>query len=72
MSASLQRIATRLEDYHGKWHHLLLLSRNNEMPHGDMELMFRLEQASAARAPALPAYTPTHTLGCGPGANGGR
>jgi len=45
MSASLQRIAFRLDDYHGKWHHLLLLSRNNEMPHGDMELMFRLEQA---------------------------
>ena len=72
MSASLQRIAFRLDDYHGKWHHLLLLSRNNEMPHGDMELMFRLEQASAARAPALPAYTPTHTLGCGTGANGAR
>jgi len=61
MSASLQRIAFRLDDYHGKWHHLLLLSRNNEMPHGDMELMFRLEQASAARAPVLSAYTPyTH------------
>ena len=72
MSASLQRIAFRLDDYHGKWHHLLLLSRNNEMPHGDMELMFRLEQASAARAPVLSAYTPTHTLGCGTGANGAR
>jgi hypothetical protein len=72
MSASLQRIATRLEDYHGKWHHLLLLSRNNEMPHGDMELMFRLEQASAGQRELSCHYTPHAWMRIRTGANGAR
>ena len=72
MSASLQRIAARLEDYHGKWHHLLLLSRNNEMPHGDMELMFRLEQASAGQRELSCHYTPHAWMRIRTGANGAR
>jgi hypothetical protein len=41
----IDRTADRLASYRGYGPHVLLLSRNDEMPHADMELMFRLDQA---------------------------
>ena len=41
----IDRTAQRLASYRGYGPHVLLLSRNDEMPHADMELMFRLDQA---------------------------
>mmetsp|Transcript_60775 Transcript_60775/g.100949 ORF Transcript_60775/g.100949 Transcript_60775/m.100949 type:complete len:1477 (-) Transcript_60775:181-4611(-) len=53
MGASIRRIAERLRSYIGSYHHVFLLSRNNEMPHADMELMFRLEHAPGVIAEVL-------------------
>jgi len=55
MEESIQRIANRLSSYVGSYHHVLLMSRNKERPHADMELMVRLEHAPGVIGEVLKA-----------------